>query len=622
MDATSTCGPPAIDREGEFMTIQPPTRASARHLARVGSAILITGSMLGACTDEPSSSDDGDGALEMRVEIDVEVPVGDLSLRSNVFRPDAPGQYPVIVSMSPYSKDLGFADSEPEDWQKLLDEVPDLCEVSTCDWFNTETVDPERWVPDGYVVVKVDARGSGKSPGVLNAFSEQEIDDYARAIEWAGTQQWSNGRVGLLGVSYYAINQWLVAARQPEHLAAISPWEGASDYYRDATHQGGIPSTFFPENWWERDVLAVQHGNGASPLTDMDDGEPIGGPDSLTESELAANRVDIPEELTARPFNDAWYDERTADLGSIEVPVLSAGNWGGLGLHLRGNVAGYVGAGSEEKWLEMHTGDHITPFYEPRGLELQRQFFDHYLKGDDNGWDERPPVLLEIRHADGSVTEREEQGWPIPDTVWTRYSLDAADDSMSPSAPSQPGEASFDAASSEVVFTTAPFSEETEVTGPVSARLWVSSSTPDADIFLTLRAFDPDGNEVVFEGANDPAVPISQGWLRLSHRALDAELSTDGRPWHPHDAAVPVTPGEAYQVEVEIWPTSIALPAGHTLSLTVAGRDFSRSDGGPNTGSGPFLHEDRPAPTFTGTTTILTGPATPSSLLLPVVPAR
>lgn len=600
------------------MTFQPSTRASARRVARIGLAILLTGSLLGACADDGESDD---VALEMRVERDVEIPVEGLSLRANVFRPDAPGQYPVIMSMSPYGKDLGLPDTEPEVWQKLLKEVPDLCQVSGCEWFVTETVDPERWVPDGYVVVRVDSRGAGKSPGVLNAFSPQEIDDYVRAIEWAGTQEWSNGRVGLLGVSYYAMNQWLVAARQPDHLSAIIPWEGASDFYRGNTHHGGIPSNVYPDPWWEEQVLSIQHGNAASPFTDMDDGEPIGGPDGLTPSKLAENRVDLPEEIAARPFDGTWYNERSPDLGSIEVPVLSAGNWGGLGLHLRGSVNGYLGAGSEEKWLAMHTGGNVVAFYEQRALELQRQFFDHYLKGDDNGWDERPPVLLEIRHAGGTITERTEQGWPIPDTDWTRYSLDAADDSMSPSPPSQPGEASFDAASeeSEVVFTTAPFSEKAEITGPVSARLWVSSSTTDADLFLTLRAFDPDGNEVTFEGANDPAVPISQGWLRLSHRALDPERSTEWRPWHPHGEAEPVEPGEAYEVEVEIWPTSIVLPAGYTLSLTVEGRDFMRSD---ETGSGPFLHVDRPAPTFTGTTTILTGPETPSSLLLPVVPAR
>ncbi|MEX0901410.1 MAG: CocE/NonD family hydrolase [Pseudohongiellaceae bacterium] len=568
-------------------------------------------------TNAPPLSDDV--ALEMVVETDVEVPVGALSLRANVFRPDPPGKYPVIMSMSSYGKDLGLADSEPEAWQALLDAVPDVCQESSCEWFVTETVDPERWVPDGYVVVRVDARGTGKSPGVLDAFSEQEIDDYVRAIEWTGTQDWSNGRVGLVGVSYYAMNQWLVAARQPEHLAAIIPWEGASDFYRGNSHHGGIPSNVYPDPWWEEQVLTVQHGNCASPFTDLDDGEPIGGQDCFTESELAANRVDLPDELRARPLNGAWYDARSPDLASIEVPVLSAGNWGGLGLHLRGSVGGYVGAGSEEKWLAMHTGDNVPAFYEQRALELQRQFFDFYLKGDDNGWDERPPLLLDIRHADGTVTEREEQGWPIPDTVWTRYSLHAADDSMSLSPPSQPGEASFDAASSEVVFTTAPFADETEITGPVAARLWVSSSTTDADLFLTLRAFNPDGNEVVFEGANDPAVPISQGWLRLSHRALNPELSTKWRPWHPHDAAESVKPGEAYEVEVEIWPTSVVLPAGYTLSLTVAGRDFMRSDG---TGSGPFLHVDRPAPTYTGITTIFTGPTTPSSLLVPVVPAR
>jgi predicted acyl esterase len=558
----------------------------------------------------------------MVVDKDVEIAVEGLALRANVFRPAEPGEYPVILSLSPYGKDLAFRDAEPATWEALLAAVPDLCEQSSCAWFNWETVDPERWVPHGYVVVRVDARGSGKSPGVLDPFSPQEVDDYARAIEWAGTQPWSNGRVGLVGVSYYAINQWLVASRQPKHLAAIVPWEGAADMYRDISHHGGIYSSLFPVAWWGSNVLPAQHGNAQSTYVDMDDGEPIGGSPPMTADELAANTIHLPTELASRSFDDAWYRERSAVWSKITVPILSAGNWGGLGLHLRGNIEGFRNAASPDKWLEVHGGDHIVPFYSERGVNLQKQFLDHFLNGVDNGWERRAPVTLQVRHADGSFVERAEEAWPLPGTEWTRLHLDAGTAELAPATPVASSKSEFTAGTSDVTFSTPPLEEQLEVTGPLSATVFVSSSTSDADLFVTLRAFAPDGSEVTFEGATEPAVPISQGWLRLSHRAIDVELSSEGRPWHPHAAADPLTPGEIYEVEVEIWPTSIVLPAGYRLALTIGGADFSRDGGNPMTGSGPFLHadpEDRPTEVFGGTTTIHTGPSTPSSLLLPVI---
>ncbi|MGL5930673.1 MAG: CocE/NonD family hydrolase C-terminal non-catalytic domain-containing protein [Dermatophilaceae bacterium] len=180
----------------------------------------------------------------------------------------------------------------------------------------------------------------------------------------------------------------------------------------------------------------------------------------------------------------------------------------------------------------------------------------------------------------------------------------------------------FEIPASAVTMLLAPVNWQTELTGPLSTRLYVSSTTTDADLFVTLRAFDPQGEEVTFGGANDPAVPISQGWLRLSHRELDAARSTPGRPVHQHRSPRPVRPGEVYPVDVEVWPTSVVLPKGYTLALTVGGADFARGEGGPMSGSGPFLHtdpQDRPAEVFGGRTTIHTGAATPSSLLLPVV---
>jgi putative CocE/NonD family hydrolase len=181
----------------------------------------------------------------MRIDWDVPVPMPDGTvLRADVYRPSAEGRYPVIMTHGPYAKGLAFQTGFAGMWKPLSAKYPDAVAGSSNRHQNWETADPEKWVPDGYACVRVDSRGAGRSPGRLDIFSAQETRDYYECIEWAGTREWSNGKVGLLGISYYAVNQWQVAALRPPHLAAICPWEGASDYYREFTHHGGILDTF------------------------------------------------------------------------------------------------------------------------------------------------------------------------------------------------------------------------------------------------------------------------------------------------------------------------------------------------------------------------------------------
>ena len=144
----------------------------------------------------------------------------------------------------------------------MVAEHPDVAAGSTNKYQSWEVVDPEKWVPDGYVCVRVDSRGAGRSPGYIDPFSPRETRDFYQCIEWAGVQPWSSGKVGLNGISYYGINQWQVASLQPPHLAAMCIWEGAADWYRDMTHHGGILSTFWA-NWYDMQVKTVQYGLGA-----------------------------------------------------------------------------------------------------------------------------------------------------------------------------------------------------------------------------------------------------------------------------------------------------------------------------------------------------------------------
>ena len=164
----------------------------------------------------------GPATAAMIVQRDLPVPMDDgLVLRADVFRPAEPGPFPVIMSLGPYGKGLPFqAEWFAARWERLLAGHPEITDGSSCIHMNWETIDPEQWIPHGYAVIRVDSRGAGRSPGLLDLLSAREIRDYYLAIEWAGTRSWSSGRVGLCGISYYAMNQWLVAAMRPPHGSA------------------------------------------------------------------------------------------------------------------------------------------------------------------------------------------------------------------------------------------------------------------------------------------------------------------------------------------------------------------------------------------------------------------
>ena len=569
----------------------------------------------------------------MRIQWDVPITMDDgIVLRADVFGPIEEGRYPVLLTYGPYAKGLAFQEGYPSAWERMVEEHPDVSAGSSNKYQNWEVVDPEKWVPDGYVCVRVDSRGCGRSPGYVQHFSPRETRDFAQCIEWAGAAEWSNGKVGLNGVSYYGINQWQVASQQPAHLAAMCVWEGAADWYRDMTHHGGILSTFWA-NWYDMQVKTVQHGVGErgprSPIT----GELVCGPATLSDAELAANRCDFGEEIRAEPLDGAYYRERSPDWSKINVPLLTAANWGGQGLHLRGNFEGFTRAVTADKWLEAHGLEHWTEFYTDYGIRLQKRFFDHFLKGEDNGWDREPRVRLQVRHVE-HFQERTEDDWPIPDTRWTRLNLHPTTHALDAAAPGDSDTVNFDASGYGVTFSTEPLATDTEITGPIALELMVSSSTTDADLFAVLRVFDPDDVEVVFQGAIDPHTPIGQGWLRVSHRKLDEDLSVPWRPYHSHDETWPLTPGVPVPVKIEIWPTCIVVPAGHRVALTLLGHDYeyasstgARLSNFKNElkGCGPFLHDDprdRPAGIFDGMTTLHLGPQHDNFLLLPIIPDR
>jgi predicted acyl esterase len=579
--------------------------------------------------DNQTKSEIRDG---MRIDWDAPIPMDDgIILRADVFRPVEEGRYPVLLTYGPYAKGLAFQDGYPDAWESMVREHPDVAAGSSNLYQNWEVVDPEKWVPHGYACVRVDSRGCGRSPGYVNPFSPRETRDFAACIEWAGEQPWSSGKVGLNGISYYAINQWQVASQQPPHLAAICAWEGAAEWYRDTSHHGGIYSTFW-SNWYDMQVKTVQYGLGTRGPRSRVTGELVCGLETLRDAQLGGNRCNFGADLLAHPLDDEYSKSRSPDWSKVTVPLLSAANWGGQGLQPRGNFEGFMRAASPQKWLEAHGIEHWTHFYTDYGRELQKRFFDYFLNGEKNGWDREPRVRLQVRHVD-RFEERLEHEWPLGRTQWTKFYFDFKNRALVTQPPAEGASQPFEAMGKGLTWMTPPLESATEITGPSALKLFVSSSTEDADIFAVLRVFSPDLKEVVFQGAIDPHTPVGQGWLRASHRKLDGALTQPWRPYHTHDEVQPLEPGMPVELDVEIWPTSIVVPAGYRIALSIRGRDYEHPCTGGKLsnfknelrGCGPFLHNDptdRPARLFAGTTTLHAEQNRQPFLLLPIIPRK
>ncbi|CEI68308.1 hypothetical protein FVEN_g5522 [Fusarium venenatum] len=564
----------------------------------------------------------------------VPLKAGDGLVRLNVYRPKGVDKVPVLVTYGPYGKDISYQDFHP----KSFSEVNPQHKSEHSAW---ETPDPAFWTKNGYAIVRADERGLGQSSGKLDTMSRGTSEAFFDVVEWAAEQPWSSGKVGLLGISYYAGSQWRVAARKPKGLSAIVPWEGMSDYYRDRCRHGGILSNAFIKFWWNRQVITNQYGRPGRSARNW-------GPDTiegdLPDDELEANRQDQTIDNQANCFrDDAYYASKEYDMGDIEVPLLSVGNWGGILLHLRGNIEGYIHAGSKFKYLRLITGRHDLPFYYEEEVEIQRSFLDAFLKGDDRvGWSQEgkvAPVSLVLRKGNVGFNDaekekvyprREETEWPIARTQYKKLFL-TPEQGLSWDPTTDRKKLSYKALGTlekpEVLqFSTPAFEAETEITGHVVAHLNVSVSpdpsgpTPsDIDLFVTLRHIDPSGQEVFYTGTAGDPVPVTKGWLRVSLRKVDQEHPKH-REWLPHrnytsKDVLPVIQGEVYAVDVEVWPTNVVVDKGGKLVFEVASGDTQ--------GSGIFQHNDtvdRSPEIFQGHNHIHFGPRQQNYITLPVIP--
>jgi len=510
---------------------------------------------------------------DMKIEPDVGIVMRDgVRLSARVCRPEGDGPFPVLLAVSPY--------------QHQTDAIPH----STL--FLWREVGPVAWYVEaqGYAIVHVDIRGTGQSEGEYNLLDKNEQQDLFELVEWCGRQAWSNGSVGGYGQSYYCWSQWFMGIVNPPSLKCIAPYDGAVDMYRDVVYHGGIYCDFLP--WWYQ---MVRVNNLHRPP-----GEPAG----------KLMPVDIGRLLAEHTTYDDWWKERSAweRLPEIKVPTLSIGHWGKMALHLRGNIVGYEAITAPKKLVVTGARD----VFEAHDLfeqidyhaESLLPFYDFYLKGEGKDPMRDAPVRLYVR---GAETFRDEAEWPLQRAEYqslylseeTSGSLSSLNDGgLSWKAPQQAKEPTVfdypdpkwklgvvamgpqgpDPVARVLTFTSAPFEQDMEMTGPAVLELYLSSSNTDTDVFVRVADQAPQSADDRAKGLQPKAINISKGWLRASHREKDEALSTPQRPFYTHRNPQALTPGDVVKLEIELLPFSNVFKKGHRLRLEIANGDSPLTD--------------------------------------------
>ena len=521
---------------------------------------------------------------EVVFEHDVAVPMRDGTvLRVNVFRPAGEGAYPALLCAHPYGKDKlpkpkrggGYKIS----MQYRLMRMPEPVAFSA--WTSWEAPDPAHWAAGGYVVVNCDLRGCGSSDGVGDLLSKAESEDYHDLIQWAAAQPWCTGKVGLNGVSYLALSQYGAAATQPPALAAICPWEGFTDPYRDLLYPGGVREDGFIK-LWARGLKGARLAYG------------------------------LRQEQLSRPLRDEVWASRTPDLAKVEVPMLVCGSFSDNNLHSRGSIRAFEQVASAQRWLYTHRGGKWCTYYSADVLAAQERFFDHFLKGVDNGMDAQPPVRLEVREDRDTIhSVRHEQSWPPEAVEWVELFL-GVDGRLVSQAPAA-GAVAFTASRGRPSWTW-QVPRDLEIIGPMALRLHVSlEGATDANLFAGVEKWR-DGREVPFEGSYGFGLDrVTTGWMRLSHRQPDDTLSRPFEPVNRDDAPRPLAPGEVAEIACALGPSATCFRAGEQVRLVLGGRWMQRRN--PITGQFPARYQ----PSSRCVVRVHCGAEPTARLLVPVV---
>jgi predicted acyl esterase len=495
--------------------------------------------------------------VDVVLEKDVAVTLRDgVTIHVDVFRPVGSEPVPVIVAWSPYGKGQG---SSPSVMGVFGLVGLDNGVVSGLEKF--EGPDPAYWCARGYAICNPDVRGVVDSEGDSVLWDRQEGRDCHDLIEWLAEQEWCTGKVGMSGTSYLAVSQWFTAAEQPPHLAAINPWEGVSDVYRDLVFRGGMPDTGFARQ--------------------LQDGSFFG----------KNRKEDVLAEAEAHPLVDELWEQKIPAFERITVPAYVVASYSNT-LHTAGTFRAWRRIASEEKWLRIHNTQEWPDYYDEANVEDLRRFFDHYLRGEDSGWEHTPRVrysLLDLEGGDRVGLEAE--SFPPADVVPTRYYLDGAARVLTATAPPAPVEAAYtvDANPSAVSFLTR-FDEETVLVGYPKAHLFVEArGSDDLDLFVLVQKLDAHGtplqaftvanrtaraHDLTDHGATILRYKGSDGRLRVSARRLDPALTTDDVPAHAFDRVEKLADGEIAEVEIDLLPLGLLFHPGEQLRFVISSRNL------------------------------------------------
>ena len=544
-------------------------------------------------------------------EYDVRIPLEDGSfVTANVFRSkmaEARGeQVPVVMCAHPYDNRLIPAlgktplGGPPQQYRMIPQKGKPVFSKLTS-W---EAPDPNFWVPSGYAVVNMNMPGYASSGGRPSLFSHEQTDAFSQAIDWIGGQNWCTGNVGLSGVSYLAMSQYGVAATEsprgvPRCLKAISPWEGMTDIYSDLFFEGGVEEKGFPVFWWFTEVKPTIN---------------------CSVEEFVAIEGQLPQDLALQhPFFDHYWSDRTPDLSVIDLPMLVCASFSDQGLHTRGSFRVFRNARSEHKWVYTHRSLKWDSYYSQEALELMRDFFDCFLKGErNNGFLERAPVRLEVRSARDETHEvRGEAEWPLARTQYRKLYLEGDGETLGTAAPQNRGELVYDAQRGELRLRHV-FEADTELTGYMKLHLEVevrsgnAGGTPpdDMTLFVGIDKRRADGKRVPFYGSvGNHQDMVARGLLCVSRRALDEASSTEWEPVLLHQRDEKILPGEVVPVEIAINPSSTFFARGEALELIISPREIVPSP--------PFVKDHS---CNRGLHVIHVGADTDSHLLIPVIP--
>lgn len=470
---------------------------------------------------------------DILLERDVPIRLRDgVTIYADVFRPVGDEACPALLAWSPYGKEIGG---------QMLDDVPMRSGVplsATSGLEKFEGPDPAYWVAHGYAIVNPDKRGAYMSEGNLLYWGHEDALDGCDVIDWIASQKWSNGKVGMTGNSWLTVSQWFIAAERPEHLAAIAPWEGFCDHYRESGTRGGIPAPEFPE------MIAETFASAHGMLEDQ------------------------PRMIVERPFMCDYWEDKAARVENIEIPAYVVASYTNS-VHTHGSFAGFRRMASKEKWLRVHNTSEWFDYYTPENVEDLRRFFDHYLKGIDNGWEQTPRVRLSVLNPGGTdIVGRAEEDFPLARTQYHKLYLSAADSALLTSLPADQAVSEYqsDSARHEVTYRYR-MERPTEITGYMKLHLWVSAPDhDDMDLVVRVEKLSRDGQPLPDRTGN---LIAATGLMRVSMRQLDEARSTEAEPYYTFTTEQKLKPGEIVPVEIEIWPMGLYFDEGEILQLTV-----------------------------------------------------